>query len=150
MVEKAKEAPSGINFDVALGVEAVCRDKDGDPVTTVIVEKAFEVEADARSAKKVTVPPQERLLREMVEQAMIDAGFECHPLPSGPKIKVVSEDAVRERYYARMAEKAEPGELPETVSERQRKAFRRSLNSALRAKRLIAATHAGETVIWHP
>jgi len=96
------------------------------------------------------VPANERLLMDMVEQALIDAGKEFRPFADGPKVKAVAEEAIRQKYYARMAEKAEPDETPETVAERQRKAFRRSLNAALKAKRLIAVIHESNSVVWLP
>jgi AAA domain len=148
--EKVKDDEDKIAFDLGLEKVFFGLDEDGDPITTLAVMSAVEREVEPKKADKGSVPASERLLKDMVEQAMIDAGVECHPLPNGPKIKVVTEDAVRKRYYARMAERAEPGEGQEKVDARQKKAFRRSLDSALKAKRLIAADQAGQTVIWFP
>jgi AAA domain len=147
---KVKDGDDNIAFDLGLEVIPFGLDEDGDPITTLAVVSAEQVDADAKPIKKAAVPAQERLLRDMVEQAMVDTGYECRPLPGGPKLKVVIEEAIRERYYARLAEKAEPGEAPELVTARQQKAFRRLLNSALKAKRLFAAIHAGQPVIWFP
>ena len=146
---KVKDGPDGVRFLLHLDVVDFGEDRYGDLVTTLAVRSAGQVDVKPNT-KAALVPAQERLLRDMVEQAMIDAGFECHPFADGPKLKVVSEDAIRERYYARLAEKADPDETPEAMAARQQKAFRRSLNSALKAKRLIAAIHAGSTVVWFP
>ena len=148
--EKVKDGPSGQVLHLTLEEVAFGLDCDGDPITTLAVRLAEQVDAEPRATQKGRPPAQQRLLMDTVELAMIDAGFECHPFADGPKFKVVSEDAIRERYYARLAEKAAPDETPEALGARQRKAFRRARNSAVNSKLLVAAIHAGEPILWLP
>jgi hypothetical protein len=44
-------------------------DTDGDPITTLAVRSAEEIEAEPKRAAKVSVPPRERLLMDTIEQA---------------------------------------------------------------------------------
>jgi hypothetical protein len=116
---------------------------------TPAVRSAEQVEAEPKQAKKVSIPPRERLLMDVVEQSLIEAGWEFH-IPDGPKVKAVADEAIRPRYFARIAEQPLPDEKPEGLNQRQRQAFSRALNSAIKAKRLIAADHSGQRIIWLP
>jgi hypothetical protein len=62
----------------------------------------------------------------------------------------VADNLVRGRYYARIAEQAEPGEDKRTLLERQRKAFKRSIAEAIKAQRLMAAERNGGRLLWLP
>lgn len=150
---KVKDGPEGLAFRLELEVVHLGKDSDGDAITTLAVKSVEPVEIDAKkAAKKVSVPPQERLLIDMVQQAIIDVGKIVQPFPGGPKVKAVTDDDIRPRYYKRLAEKADltVGETPEKHAESQSKAFRRSINNALKGKRLLAADMEGTRVIWLP
>ena len=107
---------------------------------------AEEIEAVSTPARQQAAPASERLLMEMVQQAMLDAGRDLRPFADGPAVRAVSEDAVRSLYYDRLAEKATPGEDAERFASRRQKAFRRTLNSAIKAKRLCVKEYQGESV----
>jgi putative DNA primase/helicase len=147
---KVKDGPDGIKFRLELDVVDFGHDRDGDPITTLAVRSGVEVDAQPKLAKKAIIPPQERLLMDTVELALIEAGRNLRPFADGAEVKAVAEDAIRSRYYARLAEKPLPDETPEKLAQRQRKAFRRSLNAALQAMRLVAAEREGERIIWMP
>jgi hypothetical protein len=110
---------------------------------------AEQVDAEPKQAKKVSVPPQERRLMATVELALIEASQDF-TITDGPKVKAVTEEAIRSRYYARVAEKPLPNETPDKLAQRQRQAFHRSLNAAIKAMRLIAPERGGERIIWMP
>jgi hypothetical protein len=110
---------------------------------------AEQVDAEPKQTKKVSVPPQERLLMATVELALIEAGQDFR-IPEGPAVKAVTEEAIRSRYYARIAEKPLPDETPEKLVQRQRQAFHRSLNAAVKAMRIIATERGGERIVWLP
>jgi hypothetical protein len=147
---KCKDGPDGIRFLLQMEVVDFGLDRDGDPITTLAVRSAEEIEAEPKQAKKVSVPPQERLLMDTVEQALIEAGKAVRPFVDGPEVKAVAEEDIRARYYARLAEKADPDEAPDLFAQRQSKAFRRSLAAAINAKRLVATAHNGRRIIWLP
>ena len=146
---KVKDGEDKVLLDLRLDLVHFGLDEDGDPITTLAVMSAEQVDAEPKQAKKVSVPPQERLLMATVELALIEAGQDFL-IPDGPKVKVVTEEAIRSRYYARIAEKPLPNETPEKLAQRQRQAFHRSLNAAIKAMRLIATERGGERIIWMP
>jgi len=148
--EEVKDDEDGVAFDLRLEPVRFGLDEDGDPITTLAVMSAEEVDAMPKVGQKGRPPAQQRLFMDTVEQTMIDAGFECHPFPDGPKLRVASEDAIKTRYYARLAEKAEPTKAPEGLPDRQRTAFRRARNSAVNSKLLVAAIYASEPILWLP
>jgi hypothetical protein len=147
---KVKEGPDGIKFRLELDVVEFGEDRDGDSITTLAVKSAEQVEAESKLAsKKVSVPQQERLLLNTVQLALIEAGKDLRPYSDGPEVRAVTEEAIRLRYYT-LAEEADPNETPGKLAERQRKSFRRSLNSAIKAVRLIAGERNGKRIVWLP
>ena len=148
--EKVKDGEDGIQLDLRLEPVRFGLDEDGDPVTTLAVMSAEQINAEPKAAKMGRPPAQQRLLMDMVEQAMIGSGQFAHPFSDGPKVKVVTEEAIRLRYVERIAEKPGPNETPEEVAERLRRAFKRTLTSAINAKRLVAAAQDGQRIIWLP
>jgi hypothetical protein len=147
--EKIKDGPSGQVLKLTLEEVEFGLDRDGDPITTLAVMSAEQVDAEPKQTKKVSVPPQERLLMATVELALIEAGQDFR-IPEGPAVKAVTEEAIRSRYYARIAEKPLPDETPEKLVQRQRQAFHRSLNAAVKAMRIIATERGGERIVWLP
>ena len=146
-----KEGPDGIKFRLELDVVEFGEDRDGNSITTLAVKSAEQVEAEPKLAsKKVSVPQQERLLLNTVQLALIEAGRDLRPYSDGPEVRAVTEEAIRLRYYARLAEEADPDETPDKLAERQRKSFRRSLNSAVKAMRLLAGERNGKRIVWLP
>lgn len=148
--EKVKDGKAGQVMHLRLEEVHFGQDRDGDPITTLVVSSAEQVEVEPKKAKKVRVPPQGSLLMATVELALIDAGKYVRPFIDGPEVKVVTEEEIRSRYYARLAEKPLPGETPEKLVQRQRQAFHRAMNSALNAMRLIATERGGERIVWLP
>jgi RecA-family ATPase len=149
--KKIKDGKDGDVFSLSLTEWVFGQDRDGDDITTLVVRSAEQVEAEARPIRKTGRPPvQRRLLMDVVERALIEAGKFTHPLPDGPKIKVVAEDEIRTRYVVALAEKPDPNETPEEIAEKQRRAFKRSLTSALDAKHLVAGEQDGKRIIWLP
>jgi len=65
-------------------------------------------------------------------------------------VRAVNDEAVRLRYYARIAEQAAPDEPPTALNERQRKAFSRAVKAALDAKDLIARSESDKRFLWFP
>ena len=86
----------------------------------------------------------------MIAQAIDEAGQDLRSFPDGPLVRAVHDEAVRTRYYARIAEQAAPDELPCALAERQRKAFSRSVKAALDAKDIIARTDDDRRFLWLP
>ena len=148
--EKVKDGPSGQVLHLTLEEVVFGRDRDDDPITTLAVRSAEQVDAAPNAIQKGRPPAQQRLFMDTVDLALVEAGMEVCPFSDGPRVRAVVESAVKSRYYARLAEKADPDETPEALEERQRKAFRRARLSAVNSKLLVAAIHAGEPILWLP
>jgi hypothetical protein len=151
--EKVKDGPSGQVLHLALEEVVFGLDEDGDPITTLAVTSAVEVEkGDAQQPKSKggRPPAQQTLLMEIVTQALIEEKRRSYQIPDGPNVPIVTEEAVCARYLMRQAETPHHGEDEEAFDKRRRRAFRARLKSALDSKLLIAGKLNGETVLWTP
>jgi hypothetical protein len=99
-----------------------------------------------RPKKRGPPPKQDALLRDVIEQAIDEAGVMIVPFSDGPVIKAVSDRIVRERYYLRS--EAEPEDA--AGKERVRKAFNRPLKAMIDKKEVLACPKAGERFLWLP
>jgi hypothetical protein len=63
-------------------------------------------------------------------------------------VRAVHDEAVRLRYYARIAERADPLEDADRLAEGQRKAFNRAVQATLDAKDLIARSESDKRLLW--
>ena len=150
-LQKLKEEASNICLAVTLTRLVMGEDEDGDETSTLVVENVEPASLGAaKGASAKRVPPSLRLLIEIVAQAEDEAGETLRPWPDGPSVKAVSDDEVRARYYARVAEQAGLGDDPSKLAARQRQAYRRSVKSALDAKLLIAALQNDVRFLWLP
>jgi hypothetical protein len=88
----------------------------------------------------------------MVEQAIgeDETAKMIRPFVDGPLVKAVPDEAVRYRYYARIAEKTALGEDQQKLADRQRQAFYRAVNDALKALILMACNQDGTRFLWLP
>jgi len=109
-LELAKDGEVGLKFDSRLEVVEIGPDQDGDPITSCVVK---EVEAGAAAPTKPKsapkIPASERLLINTIGLAIAEAGIRVQPSSDSPVVSASPEEAVRSRYYARIAEQAEPG-----------------------------------------
>ena len=85
---------------------------------------------------------------DAVADAIADVGQSIRPIHDGPVVTAVSEKAIRLRFDARLAERAEPDEDPEKLIDRQRKNFRNAIKSAIDRKAIMAAPWNGDRWIW--
>jgi hypothetical protein len=150
-LQKLKDEPSGVRLEARLERVALGVSKTGREVSTLIVADISETDAPAAIARNApAVPRAKRLLREMLTQALDEAGESLRPFANGPIVRAVHDERVRDRYYAAIAEQAAPDESEERLAERQRKAFNRAVKSALDAKEALARQIAGRRMIWLP
>jgi hypothetical protein len=149
-LQKQKDAEDGINFAVRLSRIVIGRDRDGDEVSTLIVDDVSETEAPAAILRAKSVPPSQRLLSDIIASAIDEAGeiFPSHA--GGPLVRGVYDERVRERYYAAIAQQAHPTDDPDKVAERQRRAFNRAVEAELKAKRLTAKEVGRRRLLWLP
>jgi hypothetical protein len=151
---KLKDEEDETRFDVHLERTVIGCDADNEEISTLVVAR---VEAIATGAGGVAIAgktkkpaPSRRLLIEVTALAIEEAGRDIRSFSDGPVVRAASDEAVRLRYYARMAEKADPDEDPYTVAERKRQTYFRAVRSALAAKELNARIEGEERFLWLP
>jgi len=149
-LEKLKDEEDGVCFEAHLSRVVVGVGKYGKEASTLIVDEVVEVNASsAKEAPSKRIPESRRLLIDVVALALDERGADIWPFGmAAPKVRAVADSHIRERYFARIAEKAAPDEDEERLYQRQFKAFNRSLKTAIDAKTLIAGDHKGERWIW--
>ncbi len=150
-VQKLKDEESAIKAEIKLDRVVIGLDDDYEEVSTLVVATvefgAGSTVVNDKGPKKI--PEQRRLLMDVVTQALLEAGQDgFRSFSDGPLVRAVPEEDVRERYYARIAERADPDENPDKLADRQRQAFRRSVASALKAKNLVARAEGGRRFLW--
>ena len=108
-------------------------------------------QAEAAKGKAPKTIPQSRPLADGNDRAGDRRDWpRLRSFPDGPLVRAVHDEAVRLRYYARIAEQAAPDELPDQLAERQRKAFSRAVKDALDAKDIIARAENDRRFLWLP
>jgi AAA domain len=148
--QKLKDDASNVALTAHLSRVILGTDRDGDEVSTLVIDEVGKAEVVAKSVTKEPVATQRRLLMDVVRAAVDEAGEEFRPYANGPLVRAVKDEHIRTRLYAAIAEKAGPDEDPEKLEERQRKAFNRALASALNAKSLVAKDRKGKRFVWLP
>lgn len=145
---KQRDMECGAELGFVLVDEPLGEDSAGRPIKSAVVEWQAGVAKNSADREAATIPASQRLLMEVVAQAIDEAGEPFHPFPDGPFVRAVSDEAVRERYYARIVEK--PDDTPKKLADRRRQAFNTAIKSNLDAKRLVAGEKAGGRVLWLP
>ena len=146
-LQKSKDDASGEQLVARLSTIDLGLDSDHDPVTTLVVN-IIEGAAPMTPKAPRRVPRNERLLMMVLDEAISDEGEDIRPFQDGGTVHAVSEDVLRSRYYARLAEEAGPDEDAARLAERQRKAFSRSITPSLKAQAIIAGIHSGRRFLW--
>ena len=151
-IQKLKDEEDGVCFEAFLSRVVVGIDKRGKEASTLIVDEVVEVEASAaKVAPAKRVPASRRLLMDVVGLALDEKGADIRPFGlAGPQVRAVADSHIRERYFARVAEKAAPDEEEGKLYDRQLKGFNRSLKAAIDDRSLVAGDHQGERFVWQP
>jgi hypothetical protein len=149
-VQKLKDDEANLTLTAHLGRIVIGEDEDGDEVSTLLVDRIEDGATVKAATPSKSIPRARRLLMDVVKASLEEAGEEFRPFADGPLVRATSDAAVRSRYYARIAEKAEPSEDYQKMAERQRKGFNRAIAAALQAKDLMAKQHDGLRRLWLP
>jgi len=147
-VQKEKDEASGFSLTAHLSRVVLGTDRDGDEISTLVVDDVVKAEGVAKVKVQKSVPASQGLLMDCILAAIDDAGEIFRPF--GSDVRGVADEHIRTRLYTAIAEKAGPNEELEALAERQRKAFNRSIADAIKAKRLVAKEHNGKRFIWLP
>jgi hypothetical protein len=146
---KQRDMECGAEFSFGLVDEALGEDMTGRPIKSAVVEWREGGTARKKEKPAKPIPAAQRLLMEVVAEALGDAAEEVRPFgKSGPLIRAASERHVRTIYFARIAAQPREGENKRQLFDRQRKSFERSLEAALRMKLLVAGAVGEERFIW--
>jgi AAA domain-containing protein len=149
-IQKMKDDASGLSLTVSLKRVVVTQDSKGREVTTLVVSHVVASTGLKIGRPSKRVSKHRLLLTEMVQLAVEEAGQDIHGIGNGPMVRAAKDEAVRTRYYIRVAEKADPGEDPKPLAERQRKSFNRAVEAAVVAKEVMARVEGGERFLWLP
>jgi hypothetical protein len=151
-LDKLKDEEGGVGLTVRLDRIVIGHDEDDVEISTLIVA-SIEDGAPVQTAKGTvpkSIPRGRRLLMEVVEQAIDEAGQDFRSFADGPMVRAAHDEAVRLRYYIRIAEQADPSEDADKLAARQRQAFNRAVKAALDAKDIIARTDDDRRFLWLP
>ncbi|ARN80686.1 AAA family ATPase [Methylocystis bryophila] len=149
-LQKLKDDASDVRLRARLSRVVIGHDEDGDEISTLVVDEIEDAEA-AKIEKPRIIPRAQRLLMSVIDDAIDDAGEDLRPYgPGGPTVRAITDEKVRQRFFARIAEQAEPDEDKEKLFDRQRKGFKRSIEAALKAESLVAVEKNGRRFLWLP
>ena len=149
-IQKLKDDASNAALTAHLSRVVLGNDRDGDEVSTLVVDEVVKAEAVAKSVSKEPVATQRRLLMDVVRAAVDEAGEEFRPYASGPPVRAVDDENIRARLYDAIAEQAMEDEDPDKLERRQNQAFNRSIAGALNAKIIIAKARGRRRMVWLP
>ena len=145
---KQRDGELGFKIGFKLVDLVIGEDAAGNCIKSAVVEWGAGQMANA-TRQRGPAPRQKRLLMDVIDAAIDEAGFQFMPFADGPMVRAVKDGTARDRYFARIAEPAD-GDDPEKAAERKRKAWFRTVKTALDAKDLMAATKDGERILWKP
>lgn len=149
-LQKLKDDASEVRLRARLERVVIAHDEDGDEVSTLVVD-AIEDAEFVQIEKPKSIPRAQRLLMSVIAEAIDETGEAFRPFGAGgPLVRGVVENEARKRFFARIAEQAEPDEDKEKLFDRQRKGFKRSIEAELKAETLMAVEKSGRRLLWLP
>ncbi len=144
---KQRDGELGFQIGFQLVDVDISQDPNGVSVKSAVV--AWKPPTAAPASKRKEPPRSLRMLNSAVRQAIMESeNPPIRPFADGPLIKAVSEKVVRHRYYLRMAEEADPGEDPQRLADRRRKAFCDAVKAAIKSEDLMACNRDGVRYLW--
>jgi hypothetical protein len=130
---------------VVLGVN-----KHGREISTLVVDRIEDSTPPVEKPSAQRMPRQMRLLIDTVHATIDEAGERFRPFADGPEVSGAAEAAIRERYYARLAENPDPLVDPIKSASARQKAFARSIKKALDDQTLVAGWRNDGRFVWFP
>jgi hypothetical protein len=146
-IVKQRDGELGFRIGFKLVDLVIGDDAAGNCVKSAVVE--WSAAQALKTKTKLEPAPSRRLLMSVVDQALGECGFQFTPWTDGPAVCCVKDSVVRGRYFVRIAEPEDDADRGK-AHERKRKAWFRSVKSALDAKALLAAPYEGDRVLWKP
>jgi hypothetical protein len=144
---KQRDGELGFKIGFKLVDLVIGEDADGNCIKSAVVE--WGAGQAPKTKTKREAPRAQRLLTEVVEQAIDEAGFQFTPWADAPPAQCVRDSVVRDRYFARIAEPTDDDDQKKAY-DRKLKAWSRSVKAMLDAKVLMAAPYEGDRVLWKP
>ncbi len=149
-IQKLKGEPSGVRLAAHLERVVLGVSETGREVSTLIVDDVTEVDALTSAPKKESAVRSKRLLMAVIAGAIDDHGETILPTGGSGSVRAVAERHVRDLYFKRVAERADPDEDAKKLYDRQRNGLKRALKNALDTQSLFAVDHKGERFLWLP
>jgi hypothetical protein len=145
-VRKLRGGSTGAETAYSLRVVELGRDRDGEPITSCVVDWTDRSEAQPMPAGQPSRwPTSLKVFKRTLETALTDSGREAQPFGDGPKVRAVDQEAVRREFYAVYPAHAD---TQTKRTEAKGKAFRRALKDA--ADRSLIGTRdvGGTALVW--
>lgn len=147
-VTKQRDMESGFSIGFRLVDLQIGTGLDGEPIKSAIVEWEPEGGKSGNAEIAKSVPPVMRLLMEVVDETISETGQPIRPFLDGTVVQAAPDDAIRARYYARIAEQPKGQDTPDKLADRQRKNFNNAIANAIKRKAIAAAQYNGGRWLW--
>lgn len=148
-VTKQRDAEGGLKLGFSLVDMVIGTDASGAAIKSAVVSwKEAKPEKAEKSENPKSIPPCMRMLMDVVASAIEEAGQSIRPFHDGPVVIAAPERAVRARFDARVAERAEADEDRKKLADRKRTNFRNAIKTAIDREALMAGEWNGERWIW--
>jgi len=144
---KQRDGELGFKIGFKLVDLVIGEDADGNSIKSAVVE--WNAALAPKTKTKREAPRAQRLLTEVVEQAIDEVGFQFTPWADAPAVRCVRDSVVRDRYFAKIAEPTDDDDQKKAY-DRKLKAWSRSVKAMLDAKVLMAAPYEGDRILWKP
>jgi hypothetical protein len=146
-VEYMKDGAEGIEVAFRSKKVVIGEDANGRETTSLVMERLDGEASTGADGKKKTWPRALRVFRAAMIEAVLSSGFD-YKIVSGPTVKAVDLDHVRDVFYKIYVVNSDPGAPEEQRQDSRKHAFSRCLEKA-QALTLIAARVEGiRQVVW--
>ena len=138
-VTKANDQPEGELLRFSMASETIGIDEDGESITVGIL-----AEHDASHPPTKEWPANLTRLREAVDEATIDAGFD-YDIPRGPTVIAISLEIVRSVYRQKHVAVSDDTKRPYRAPD---SALDRDIQKASQMRLIGGAKIAGKQAVW--
>jgi hypothetical protein len=144
-VRKLRGGSTGAETTFRLRELKLGEDRDGDPITTCVVDWAESSAIPPPKVKSGGWAPSLATLRRALIAVLAEHGQEVRPSPDGAALRAADREVLRAEFYRIYAT---DGESQEQQKAAKRKAFNRNLNDAANKYLIGMREIDGSTLVW--
>jgi AAA domain/Bifunctional DNA primase/polymerase, N-terminal len=146
-VQAMRDGPEGARVVGRRKVVEVGVDRNGRPITTVVIEHVDDDGGDTPTIKRVPWPASLKVFYRALLEALLGFGFD-HRITDGPTVKAVDVEYVSEIFCKTYVVKSEPDSTPREVRKARANAFSRALDKAQRLGLIAARVEGTKQLVW--